>query len=167
MINAISKCLVICNSLNSHFFSIDRVFRNETLDATHLAEFHQIEGLVADRNLTLGHLIGTLYAFFKKLGLEKLKFKPAYNPYTEPSMEIFSYHPGLKKWVEIGNSGMFRPEMLLPMGIPKDVNVIAWGLSLERPTMIKYGINNIRELIGPKVNLNMIQENPICRLNKV
>ena len=122
---------------------------------------------MADRNLTLGHLIGTLYAFFKKLGLEKLKFKPAYNPYTEPSMEIFSYHPGLKKWVEIGNSGMFRPEMLLPMGIPKDVNVIAWGLSLERPTMIKYGINNIRELIGPKVNLNMVQENPICRLNKI
>lgn len=137
------------------------------MDATHLAEFHQIEGVVADRNLTLGHLIGILSAFFKKLGLEKLKFKPAYNPYTEPSMEIFSYHPGLKKWVEIGNSGMFRPEMLLPMGIPEDVNVIAWGLSLERPTMIKYGINNIRELIGPKVNLNMVYENPICRLQKV
>lgn len=50
------------------FFSIDRVFRNETLDATHLAEFHQIEGLVADRNITLGDLIGTLYEFFKKLG---------------------------------------------------------------------------------------------------
>ena len=82
-------------------------------------------------------------------------------------MEIFSYHPGLKKWVEIGNSGMFRPEMLLPMGIPSDVNVIAWGLSLERPTMIKYGINNIRELIGPKVNLNMVYDNPICRLNKI
>ena len=147
-------------------FSIDRVFRNETLDATHLAEFHQIEGLVADRNLSLGHLIGILYAFFKKLGLEKLKFKPAYNPYTEPSMEIFSYHPGLKKWVEVGNSGIFRPEMLLPMGLPKDVNVIAWGLSLERPTMIKYGINNIRELIGPKVNMQMVRRNPICRLNK-
>ena len=143
------------------------MFRNETLDATHLAEFHQIEGVIADRNLTLGHLIGILNAFFKKLGLEKIKFKPAYNPYTEPSMEIFSYHPGLKKWVEIGNSGMFRPEMLLPMGIPSDVNVIAWGLSLERPTMIKYGINNIRELIGPKVNLNMVQENPICRLDKM
>merc|ERR1712004_30958 len=59
---------------------------------------------------------------------------------------------GLKKWVEIGNSGVFRPEMLLPMGLPEGVNVIAWGLSLERPTMIKYGINNIRELFGPKVN---------------
>ena len=62
---------------------------------------------------------------------------------------------------------MFRPEMLLPMGLPKDVNVIAWGLSLERPTMIKCGINNIRELIGPKVDLRMVQDNPICRLNKI
>ena len=114
------------------YFSIDRVFRNETLDATHLAEFHQIEGVVADFGLTLGDLIGVLYQFFRKLGIEKLRFKPAYNPYTEPSMEIFSYHEGLKKWVEIGNSGIFRPEMLLPMGIPEGVNVIAWGLSLER-----------------------------------
>ncbi|XP_047363765.1 phenylalanine--tRNA ligase alpha subunit isoform X2 [Vespa velutina] len=114
------------------YFSIDRVFRNETLDATHLAEFHQIEGVIANYNLTLGHLIGMLYEFFKKLGITELKFKPAYNPYTEPSMEIFCYHNGLKKWIEIGNSGMFRPEMLLPMGLPEGVNVIAWGLSLER-----------------------------------
>ena len=76
------------------YFSIDRVFRNESVDATHLAEFHQIEGLVADRNLTLGDLIGTLHGFFKKLGIQKLRFKPAYNPYTEPSMEIFSWHDG-------------------------------------------------------------------------
>ena len=114
------------------YFSIDRVFRNETLDATHLAEFHQIEGVVADRGLTLGDLLGIINAFFEKLGIKKLRFKPAYNPYTEPSMEIFSYHEGLKKWVEIGNSGVFRPEMLLPMGLPEDVTVIAWGLSLER-----------------------------------
>eukprot|EP00112_Aurelia_sp_Birch-Aquarium-sp1_P004668 Seg1528.8 transcript_id=Seg1528.8/GoldUCD/mRNA.D3Y31 product="Phenylalanine-tRNA ligase alpha subunit A" protein_id=Seg1528.8/GoldUCD/D3Y31 len=148
----------------SKFFSIDRVFRNESLDATHLAEFHQIEGLVADYNLSLGHLIGILHQFFRKLGIEKLRFKPAYNPYTEPSMEVFSYHEGLKKWVEIGNSGIFRPEMLLPMGLPENVSVIAWGLSLERPTMIKYGISNIRDLIGHKVDLEMVQKNPICRL---
>lgn len=92
----------------------------------------QIEGLVADHDLTLGDLLGVISEFFKKLGIKKLRFKPAYNPYTEPSMEIFSYHEGLKKWVEIGNSGIFRPEMLLPMGLPEDVNVIAWGLSLER-----------------------------------
>ncbi|XP_062387863.1 phenylalanine--tRNA ligase alpha subunit isoform X2 [Sardina pilchardus] len=147
------------------YFSIDRVFRNETLDATHLAEFHQIEGVVADYGLTLGDLMGILHQFFTKLGITKLRFKPAFNPYTEPSMEIFSYHEGLKKWVEVGNSGVFRPEMLLPMGIPEGVSVIAWGLSLERPTMIKYGINNIRELVGHKVNLQMVYDSPICRLD--
>ncbi|KAJ7957668.1 Phenylalanine--tRNA ligase alpha subunit like [Quillaja saponaria] len=121
------------------YFSIDRVFRNEAVDRTHLAEFHQIEGLVCDRGLTLCNLIEVLHDFFSRLGMTKLKFKPAYNPYTEPSMEIFSYHEGFKKWVEVGNSGMFRPEMLCPMGLPEDVRVIAWGLSLERPTMIMYG----------------------------
>ncbi|KAJ8306504.1 hypothetical protein KUTeg_017049 [Tegillarca granosa] len=148
------------------YFSIDRVFRNEAVDATHLAEFHQIEGVVADYGLTLGDLMGVINEFFKKLGIEKLRFKPAYNPYTEPSMEIFSYHDGLKKWVEIGNSGIFRPEMLLPMGLPKGVSVIAWGLSLERPTMIKYKIDDIRTLIGPKVDLQMVYNNPMCRLDK-
>ncbi|KAG6577636.1 Phenylalanine--tRNA ligase alpha subunit, cytoplasmic, partial [Cucurbita argyrosperma subsp. sororia] len=146
------------------YFSIDRVFRNEAVDRTHLAEFHQIEGLICDRGLTLGDLIGVLYDFFSRLGMSKLRFKPAYNPYTEPSMEIFSYHEGFKKWVEVGNSGMFRPEMLLPMGLPDDVRVIAWGLSLERPTMILYGVDNIRDLFGHKVDLGLMKKNPICRL---
>lgn len=148
------------------YFSIDRVFRNENLDATHLAEFHQIEGVVADRHLSLANMIGIIGEFFRKLGIKKLRFKPAYNPYTEPSMEVFSYHDGLRKWVEVGNSGIFRPEMLLPMGLPPDVVVLAWGLSLERPTMIKYGIENIRDLIGPRVNLRMVQTNPLCRVDK-
>uniref|UniRef100_A0A7S3VJY5 phenylalanine--tRNA ligase n=1 Tax=Dunaliella tertiolecta TaxID=3047 RepID=A0A7S3VJY5_DUNTE len=148
----------------ARFFSVDRVFRNEAIDRTHLAEFHQVEGLVCDRGLTLGDLIGVLHEFFTRLGLPKLRFKPAYNPYTEPSMEIFSYSEQLKKWMEVGNSGMFRPEMLRPMGLPEDVSVIAWGLSLERPTMILYGIDNIRDLFGHKVNLSMIKRNPICRL---
>ncbi|XP_073024402.1 phenylalanine--tRNA ligase alpha subunit, cytoplasmic-like [Primulina eburnea] len=112
------------------YYSIDRVFINEAVDRTHLAEFHQIEDiprslkkcLICDRGLTLEHLIGVLHDFFSHLGMSKLKFKPAHNPYTEPSMEIFSYHEGLQKWVEIGNSGMFRPEMLLPMGLPGDVH---------------------------------------------
>jgi len=148
------------------FFSIDKVFRNETLDATHLAEFHQVEGVIADYNLTLGDLIGVFTEFFSKLGITQLEFKPAYNPYTEPSMEIFCYHEGLKKWMEIGNSGMFRPELLLPMGLPENVRVLAWGLSLERPTMIKYGYNNIRDLVGPKVDLQMVHNTPICRIEK-
>ena len=148
------------------YFSIDRVFRNENLDATHLAEFHQIEGLIADRGLGLGDLIGVLQEFFRKMGITNIKFKPAYNPYTEPSLEIFGYHPLLKKWTEIGNSGIFRPEMLKPMGLPEDVSVIAWGLSLERPTMIQYGLDNIRDLFGSKAELGYIRDNPICRFSR-
>lgn len=144
------------------FFSIDRVFRNETLDATHLAEFHQVEGVIVDRNIGLGNLIGIMKTFFKRIGLTNIKFKPAYNPYTEPSLEIFGYHPLLKKWVEIGNSGVFRPEMLQPMGLPEDVSVIAWGLSLERPTMIYYGVSNIRDLFGSKVSFASTKNNQIC-----
>lgn len=144
------------------FFSIDRVFRNETLDATHLAEFHQIEGVIVDKGIGLNNLLGILKLFFARIGIDKLKFKPAYNPYTEPSLEIFGYHPTLKKWVEIGNSGVFRPEMLEPMGFDKDVSVIAWGLSLERPTMIYYDIHNIRDLFGHKVSLKSTKQNPVC-----
>lgn len=116
------------------------------------------------------------------MGLENLRFKPAYNPYTEachpippllpkltstqPSMEIFGYHKGLKRWIEIGNSGMFRPEMLEPMGLPKDMRVYGFGLSLERPTMMKYGVSNIRELLGHKVDLSWIKEQPAVRFDK-
>jgi phenylalanyl-tRNA synthetase alpha chain len=92
------------------YFSIDRVFRNETLDATHLAEFHQVrrcgggadgpqvEGIIIDRNLGLADLISVLEQFYNKLGITRLRFKPTYNPYTEPSMEVYSFHPGLNKW---------------------------------------------------------------------
>ncbi|GAA5955363.1 hypothetical protein JCM8115_001926 [Rhodotorula mucilaginosa] len=144
-------------------FSIDRVFRNEAVDMTHLAEFHQVEGVVADFNLTLADLIGFMEVFFSKMGVKNLRFKPAYNPYTEPSLEIFSWHEGLGKWVEIGNSGMFRPEMLEPMGLPADVRVLGFGLSLERPTMIRYGISNIRDLLGHKVPLEMIEKSAAVR----
>ena len=117
--------------------------------------------------MTLGDLVGVLHQFFARLGMTQLRFKPAFNPYTEPSMEIFAYHPMLKKWVEVGNSGMFRPEMMLPMGMPEDVNVIAWGLSLERPTMIMYGIDNIRDLFGSKMQIGAVKNNPICRLGMI
>ncbi|CZR50520.1 probable phenylalanine-tRNA ligase beta chain [Phialocephala subalpina] len=150
----------------ARYFSIDRVFRNETVDATHLAEFHQVEGVIADYGLSLGGLMEFMQIFFTKMGIEDLRFKPAYNPYTEPSMEIFSFHKGLNKLVEIGNSGMFRPEMLESMGLPKDMRVFGWGLSLERPTMIKYKVNNIRELLGHKVDLAFIERNPAVRLEK-
>lgn len=154
------------NPRPAKYFSIDRVFRNETVDATHLAEFHQVEGVIADYGLTLGGLQGFLRRFFKKMGLVGLKFKPAYNPYTEPSMEVFAWHQGLGKLVEIGNSGLFRPEMLLAMGLPEGLRVYGFGLSLERPTMIKYGISNIRELLGHKVDLGFVEGNAAVRLDK-
>ena len=87
--------------------------------------------------------------------------------HTSPSPTPLLFHTPLftvSQWVEVGNSGMFRPEMLLPMGLPPDVRVIAWGLSLERPTMIMYGIDNIRDLFGHKINLSIIRSNPICTL---
>ncbi|KAK8847646.1 phenylalanine-tRNA ligase, alpha subunit [Kwoniella newhampshirensis] len=147
-------------------YSIDRVFRNETADATHLAEFHQVEGVVADYDITLGNLIAFMQEFFSKTGNHKLRFKPAYNPYTEPSMEVFSWHEGLGKWIEIANSGIFRPEMLEPMGLPKGVRVLGWGMSLERPTMIKYKISDIRTLVGHKTDLDQVKKRPAVRLEK-
>ena len=140
------------------FFSIDRVFRNETLDSTHLAEFNQVEGLIIGRKLGLAQLKSFISDFFAKIGITEIKFKPAYNPYTEPSMEIFVFHPGLQKTIEIGNSGIFRPEMLVPMGWPEDISVIAWGLSLERPAMLLFECSNIRELCGHKVDAKWVKD---------
>ncbi|KAJ2551234.1 Phenylalanyl-tRNA synthetase, beta subunit, cytoplasmic [Coemansia sp. RSA 1933] len=148
------------------YFSIDRVYRNETMDRTHLAEFHQIEGVIVDKNMSLGSLIDFLDQFFRKMGLEKLRFKPAYNPYTEPSMEIFAWHEYFGEWIEIGNSGMFRPEMLRPLGLEEGVQVAGFGLSLERPTMLMYDIKDIRELVGHGVDLGFVKSGPACRLDK-
>jgi len=80
-------------------------------------------------------------------------------------LEIHGWHPILKKMIEIGNSGVFRPEMIRPMGLPENVNVLGWGVGLERPTMIQYGYNNIRELFGYKVDLKMVKKNPITALH--
>ena len=146
------------------FFSIDRVFRNEEMDKTHLCEFHQIEGVVIDEDLSLVQMMTMLKDFFQRIGIEKLRFKPAYNPYTEPSMEIFGYHEGHQKWIEVGNSGMFRPEMLQPMGFSKKVTAIAWGLSLERPTMIKYGLKSIHDLFGHRIDLSFCRRAPLYRV---
>lgn len=76
-------------------------------------------------------------------------------------MEIFCYHPQLKKMIEIGNSGIFRPEMLKPMGLPEGCTVVAWGFGCERPTMINNGIDNIRKLFGPDVNVKDIRKTKI------
>ncbi len=137
------------------FFAIDRVFRNETIDWKHLAEFHQVEGFVVAENLTLRSLMGYIKEFYWKMGIKKLRFKPTYNPYTEPSMEVFAWHSEVGKWVEVGNSGLFRPETLRPYNIA--VPVIAWGLAVERLAMLLYGIEDIREVFGSYCDINWLR----------
>ncbi|KAA6390506.1 MAG: putative Phenylalanine--tRNA ligase alpha subunit [Streblomastix strix] len=148
------------------FFSIDRVFRNETLDRTHLAEFHQLEGFVVGEGLHVGHLMGIIAEFFAQIGLTEIRFQPTYNPYTEPSLEIYAVHPVLQKEIEIGNSGVFREEVMIPLGLPKGVRAIAWGLSLERPAMIQTRLQEISELIGHRVDMRWVESSALKLLHK-
>ncbi|MBN1216066.1 MAG: phenylalanine--tRNA ligase subunit alpha [Candidatus Lokiarchaeota archaeon] len=127
-------------------FSIDRVFRNEKLDKSHLAEFTQIEGIVIDENVSLSNLIGIIVEFYKKMGFEKIITRPGFFPYTEPSMEISVYYDKLGKWLEMGGSGLFRPEVTYPWGIKNPTRVLAWGLGLERLAMLKFQRADIRDL---------------------
>ena len=138
-------------------FSVDRVYRNEKLDYKHLAEFHQIEGIIMDRKVTLKDLMGTLKEFYQKLGLEKVQFWPSYFPYTEPSLQSTVYVPELKNWVELCGMGIFRPEVLAPLGVKNPV--LAWGGGLERLILLKLGLEDIRLLY--KNDLGWIRRNPI------
>lgn len=131
--------------LPAKFFAIGKVFRNETIDWKHLAEFHQVEGIVVG-DVTLQDLIGLQQQFYAKLGFPKVRFRPGYFPYTEPSCEVEVWHPGRNEWVEIGGMGVFRPEVVEPLTGLKDVRVLAWGLGLERIITMKYGIADLREL---------------------
>lgn len=137
------------------FFAIGRVFRNETIDWKHLCEFHQIEGFVIAPNLTLRSLMGYIKEFYSRIGLKKIRFKPTYNPYTEPSMEIFAWHEKTGRWVEVGNSGMFRPEALAPYGVKWPT--IAWGLALERLAMLLWNIEDIRKLLGHGISIDWLR----------
>ncbi|RLF63728.1 MAG: phenylalanine--tRNA ligase subunit alpha [Thermoplasmata archaeon] len=123
-------------------FSIGKVFRRENIDATHLPEFYQVEGIVYEEKANFRELIGVLKEFYRKMGFEKIRFRPAYFPYTEPSMEIEVEWNG--KWMELGGSGIFRPEVTEPFGIKEPV--LAWGLGLERMAMMVLELYDIREL---------------------
>ncbi len=139
-------------------FGIGRIFRNEAIDATHLAEFHQVDGYIMAEGMTLRHLMGIVKELYAKLGLHEVKFKPTYNPYTEPSMESYAYNPKLKKWVEIVNSGIFRPETLQPLGI--HVPVISWSFGIERLAMLLHDKATAKEMMGPEVDLDYIRNYP-------
>jgi len=124
------------------YFSIGRVYRNEATDYKHLAELHQIDGIIVWRNATFRHLLGCLQEFYRQLGFRKIKFVPHYFPYTEPSVEVHAYFEQRKEWVELGGAGIFRPE--LTMSLWGDYPVLAWGLGIERPLMLLYNLDDIR-----------------------
>jgi phenylalanyl-tRNA synthetase alpha chain len=126
----------------SKIFSIGQVFRKENIDSTHLPEFYQIEGIVHEEKSNFRQLIGILKEFYKRMGFEQIRFRPAYFPYTEPSMEVDVLWNN--EWMELGGSGIFRPEVTEPIGIKNPV--LAWGLGLERLAMLKFGLTDIRDL---------------------
>ncbi|MBI4150111.1 phenylalanine--tRNA ligase subunit alpha [Candidatus Woesearchaeota archaeon] len=141
--------------LPGKFFNAGRVFRNEAVDWKHLFEFYQVDGIVVDENATLKHLKGYLRCFFGKMGYPDVRMRPAYFPYTEPSVEVDVFHPIKKEWVELGGAGIFRPEVVIPL-LGKDVPVLAWGLGLARIVSGYYNITDIRDLY--KNDLKQLRE---------
>ena len=123
-------------------FAIGKVFRKESIDSTHLPEFTQIEGIIMEKGASLSMLIGVIKDFYTRMGFEKIRIRPAYFPYTEPSIEADVFFNG--QWMELGGAGIFRPEVLAPFGIEEPV--LAWGFGLERLMMVVHGIKDIRDI---------------------
>lgn len=136
-------------------FSVDRVFRNEALDATHLDEFHQIEGVVMEEGANLRQLIGLLRDFYASLGFPKVRVRPGYFPYTEPSLEVEVFYNG--RWMELGGAGIFRPEVTAAVAVEHPV--LAWGMGLERLGMMILGLSDLRQLYVSDVD--WLREQPI------
>ena len=126
------------------YFGVVRCFRNDQIDATHLSDFYQTEGIVVGESVNLRTLLGLLRTFAVEIaGATDVRFVPGYFPFTEPSVEVHVKHPQLG-WFELGGSGVFRPEVTAPFGIT--VPVIAWGLGIDRMALIKLGLEDLREL---------------------
>jgi phenylalanyl-tRNA synthetase alpha chain len=128
-----------------------RVFRRDNPDATHSPTFHQIEGLYVDENVTVADLKGTVEFFFRQLldPETKVRFRPHFFPYTEPSFEIDLSTPHFrargKEWIEIAGCGMVDPNVFKAVGYPDDAYTgWAFGFGIERLAMIRYGITDIR-----------------------
>lgn len=140
-------------------FCVGWTYRNETISYKHLPVFHQVDGVIIDTQASLATLLGTLREFYRKMGFDRVKFKPAFYPYTEPSADVVVYMPSRGKWIEMGGSGVFRPEVTLPFGCRHAV--LAWGLGIERLAMLRFGFESIRELY--QAGLDRLQEVPLCR----
>jgi len=138
---------------------VGRVYRNEATDTTHEAQFHQIEGLVIDKGITLAHLKTTLMkALSKYFGKEtKLRFRPGYFPFVEPGVEVdvlWENAQGEKKWLEVLGAGMVHPNVLKGVGIdPKEYSGYAFGTGLERINMFKTGIEDTRRFSSPDLRV--------------
>jgi len=133
-------------------FSLDRVFRPDTPDPTHLMEFHQLEGIIVGRDVTFSNLLGFFKEFADRLSLGEVRFRPAYFPFTEPSVEGYIKHPELG-WIEVFPGGMFRREVLEPLGLSEDYKVAAWGIGIDRIAMMVLGLNDIRDLYTNRLEL--------------
>jgi phenylalanyl-tRNA synthetase alpha chain len=137
--------------LPQKFFAIGKCFRNETVDWSHGFEFNQTEGIVVDRNANFRNLLGYLKQFFSKMGFEKIRMRPAYFPYTEPSVEIDAWHPEKKIWLELGGAGIFRPEVTIPL-LGKHIPILAWGPGFDRIIMEFFNITDLREMYSNDIN---------------
>lgn len=127
------------------YFSIGKVFRNETVDWSHGFEFNQSEGIVVDPSANFRHLIGYLKQFAEKMGYKRFRIQPAYFPYTEPSLEGAVWNEEKQKWVEVIAAGIFRPEVTYPL-LGTNVPVLAWGPGFDRLMMAANNIKDLREL---------------------
>jgi phenylalanyl-tRNA synthetase alpha chain len=126
-----------------------RCYRQDTADATHLPAFHQIEGLVVDRGITLAHLAGTIDLFTKAYfgGGFTVRLRPAYFPFTEPSAEFDIIRPD-GSYLELGGCGMVHPNVLRNCGIdPEEWQGFAFGFGIERLAITRHGVDDMRELI--------------------
>jgi phenylalanyl-tRNA synthetase alpha chain len=131
------------------YFGIVRCFRYDKVDATHLSDFYQTEGIVLGQDVNLRTLLGFLETFAVEIaGATDVKYVPGYFPFTEPSIEVHIKHPSLG-WFELGGSGIFRPEVTKPMGV--DVPVIAWGIGIDRMALMALGLNDLRELFSADI----------------
>ncbi|MBN1323404.1 MAG: phenylalanine--tRNA ligase subunit alpha [Methanotrichaceae archaeon] len=137
-------------------FSIDRAYRREAIDATHLPEFEQLEGVIMDEGATFANLLGVLKEFYSKMGFSEVRFRPGYFPYTEPSVEPEVYIDGLG-WVELGGAGVFRREVTAPFGIEHPV--LAWGLGVGRLAMLRLGLKDLRLLY--QSDMGWLRETPL------
>ena len=132
-----------------------RVFRRDTADATHMPVFHQIEGLVVDRDISLADLAGTIEAFTEAYfgaGFSS-RLRPNYFPFTEPSAEFDIQRPD-GSWLELGGCGMVHPNVLRAGGIdPEEWSAFAFGFGIDRLAQMKYAIDDLRDLYANDVRV--------------